>query len=163
MPGLVQAQLTGAGHLQVCEPAEARVDDAARERHALRLELGDGRLDVVAHEVELVTARRRARLLGGRGRVHPELRGRHLEDQPTAVSVDVREAEHVAEERSCRFGVVGVHDRVRAVDHPHTLPVDGGREQAQPVAPGDVTVDVPVLSIGEAGDHDGNVGPMESR
>ena len=59
------------------------------------------------------------------GRVHPELAGPGLEDQPVEVAgagVDVREAEHVAEEGPGRVGVVGVDQRVAGEDHPVSLP-----------------------------------------
>ena len=55
-------------------------------------QFGDGRIEVVAHERELV--HRRRTLLD---RVHAELGGRQFEDQPARLGFDVVPPEHVAE------------------------------------------------------------------
>ena len=54
MAGLIQPELVAAGDLQTGQKAPAHVLDRARELDATRFELRDGRVDVVAHEVQLV-------------------------------------------------------------------------------------------------------------
>ena len=74
------------------------------------VEVGDGGLDVVTHQVELVAR-------WPVGRVDGDLRRGQGEDQPAPTDVDVREAEHVPEGGPVGIGVVAVEDHVRAIDH----------------------------------------------
>ena len=77
---------------------------------ALGLELLDGRVHVVTHEIELVVT-------GALGRMGSELRGRQREDQPAVTGIDRREPEHVLEELSHRLRVLAVDDCVNSGDH----------------------------------------------
>ena len=83
----------------------------AVERDPACRQFGDGRLDVVADQVELDRA-------GGLGRVHRHLAGRQLQDQPAAAGVDRRQTEQILEEGPVGLGVGAVEDDVRAADHP---------------------------------------------
>src|SRR5207247_6504549 len=67
-------------------------------------------LDVVAHQIELVHAVLAGRMHGDFGRRQPE-------DQPSAAHIDVREREHVAQERAIGIGTRAVDDRMRADEH----------------------------------------------
>ena len=78
------------------------------------LELGNLRLDVVAHEIELRGARRL-------GRMDRHLGRRQLEDQPPTAGVDEGKTEDVAQERPVGLGVGAVEDDVRSADHAHTV------------------------------------------
>ena len=90
--------------------AEALVADWAAEVDALSRELVDGRVDVVAHEIELVTA-------GLVCRVGGQFGGWQTEDEPALAGIDRGELEHVAEEGAYAVGVGGEDDRVDAGDH----------------------------------------------
>jgi hypothetical protein len=54
--------------------------------------------------------------------VHGQVRGRELEDQPPAASVDVRLAKDVCEEGPIRFRITTEQDDMAAVDHTRRLP-----------------------------------------
>src|SRR5207253_8274373 len=107
---LVEADVAGARNLQPGQKPPTFVRQRGDELDALPLELVHRLLDVLAHQVELVPARLRCGMDG-------ELARRQREDQPAVVRIDVREREHVAEERPRGLGVLGEHDRVRAGDH----------------------------------------------
>ena len=112
MAWLVEAELADPGDGEVADPAEALVGDRPGELHALRAQVGDGRVDVVAHQVELVP-----RLaVGG---MDPELGGREGEDQPAAAGVDGVELEHVAEELARRLRVAREDRDVDGADRAH--------------------------------------------
>src|SRR5689334_21851575 len=82
---------------------------------ALAMQLLARRVDVVAHEIELVE------FLAVVGWMDGELTRRRREDQPAAPHVDRREAEHVAEERAGRVILLRVDQRVHA-DDSHVAP-----------------------------------------
>jgi len=111
---LVQSELGGARNREGGHKAPSRVDDRTSELDPLLLQLLDGCLDVVAHQIELMVAA----LLRGMGR---KLGWRKPEDEPTASSVDRREAEHVAKECPRSFWIAGEDDRMGADDHRATL------------------------------------------
>src|SRR5439155_6136208 len=54
--GLVEAELAAIGHLDRCDESPAFVADRTAELDSFASEFGDRRVDVVAHEVELVMA-----------------------------------------------------------------------------------------------------------
>ena len=89
--GLVEAELAAVGHFDRCDESPAFVADWTGEFDSFALELGDRRVDVVAHEVELVMA--------------------------GVAGVDRREFEDVSDERANRVCVLGEDDRVGAGDH----------------------------------------------
>src|SRR4051794_10707341 len=97
VPRLVQSELAAAGGGDLGHPAPfALADRAALD--ALALQRRDGRIDVVAHQIELVE-------IVPLALVDPELGGREAEDEPAAARVDARHFEHVAEEFAVRLGV----------------------------------------------------------
>jgi hypothetical protein len=108
--GLVQAEFGATGERDGGDEAKAGIGDRAAEFHATLFEIGDGGLDVVAQQVELLVAS----LLG---RMHADFGGRQAEDEPAVACVDVGEFECVAEECAYFFGVIGMDQSVGAGDH----------------------------------------------
>ena len=88
-----------------------RALDAAGELGALGRQLCDGLLDVVAHKRDLMMCRPAI------GRVDAKLRRARSEDEPALVRIDVRPAQHVAEEGPRRVGVVRMDQRVETRNH----------------------------------------------
>ena len=70
----------------------------------------DERVDVVAHEVELVNVVLTRRM-------HRNFSGRQTEDQPALVRVDIGKFQDVAQKSAIGFGVCTVNDRVSANNH----------------------------------------------
>lgn len=103
--------MTGTGDLQGDAPTEPAALDAARETGAPRREVGDGVLEVVAHQRDLVMLRPSV------GGMDSQLRGTAPEDEPAGVGVDVRPPEDIAEERPRRVGIVRVDQDVHPGDH----------------------------------------------
>ncbi len=119
---LVHEDVARAGEFEARPQAEAHVFDRAREPRPLRLELGHRGGDVVAHERDRVMARVGVLLAFPRirGGVHAELARPGLEDEPTGRRLgvlEVRPAQHVAEELARRDRVVRVDQRVDGFDH----------------------------------------------
>ena len=85
---LVKAEVTATGEPDAGEQAPALVADRTT-RHALGLEVVHRRVDVVAHQVQLM----RTCSLGW---VHGHLGGRQFEDQPTPAGVDAGVLQHIA-------------------------------------------------------------------
>src|SRR5690349_15775778 len=81
VPSFVQAEPTTSGQPDGDQPTPPLVADLALDVDAAPRQVGDRRLDVVAHEVQL----RRPRSLG---RMHRDLGRWQLEDQPPATGVD---------------------------------------------------------------------------
>ena len=81
---------------------------------SLASELGDGGIEVVAHERDLVADAG----VGGRtlGRVHPDLGRRQGEDEPALAVVDVLPTEDVAHDGAHGVGLGGVEQGVYAGD-----------------------------------------------
>ena len=73
-------------------------------------ELGDRRVNVITHEVELV-------MTGVVGRVRGQFGGRESEDEPAVAGIDRREFEDVSDECANRVRALGEDDRVGAGDH----------------------------------------------
>ena len=55
--------------------------------------------------------------------MYGKLRRRKTEDQPAASRIDMFESENVGQERPIGIGIAAEQDDVRAVDHPHRMPV----------------------------------------
>jgi hypothetical protein len=103
-------ELPAAGQLDRGHEAEALVADGPCELDALAGELLVRRLDVVAHEVELVME---VAVRGMRG----QLGRRQGEDEPAASGVDRRELERVAQEGAEGVRVLAEDHRMGSVDH----------------------------------------------
>ena len=110
MLGLVQPELAAAGQPDRAHETEPLVRDRTRDIGSTRAQLGDRRVDVVAHEVELVPAV----FVRGMGR---QLGRRQAEDQPATAGVHGRELEHVSEEPAIRIRVSREEHCMRAGDH----------------------------------------------
>jgi hypothetical protein len=78
---LVQPELAAARQSDGGREPEALVADRPGDLDPFGFQVGDGRLDVIAHEVELVLA-------ALFGRVGRQLRGWQTEDQPAAAGID---------------------------------------------------------------------------
>src|SRR5262249_15325990 len=109
MSWLVQADFPATGKSECGEEAPTLVRDPAANG-AFGVQRARHRLDVVAHQVDLMTA-----VLGGR--VHRDLGRRQREDEPALSGIDVGESEDVAQEGAIRFGILAVDDRMCATDH----------------------------------------------
>ena len=109
MFGLVKAELGAAGKSERGDEAEAGVGDGSRELYSAAFEIGDGGVDVVAQEVELVVAS----LFGG---VHADFGGRKRENEPAVACVDGGKFEGVAKEGADFVSVVAVNQSVGAGD-----------------------------------------------
>jgi hypothetical protein len=105
---LVEPELLAARQGDVSETAPALLLDR-RRLHALRVQIRDGGVDVVAHQIQLVTLPLLRRMDG-------DFRRRRLEDQPSAPGVNRRPAEDVSKERPRRVVFRRVHDRVHSSD-----------------------------------------------
>src|SRR5690606_32073986 len=106
MPRLVQLHFEPARQLQRHDDAVALVSRLARHLDPLRAQVANRRVDVVAHQLELMAdARGGRRALGG---VNAQLRGRKLEDEPAVAGIDVLPAEDVAEDGADLLGLRGV-------------------------------------------------------
>jgi hypothetical protein len=121
MPRLVEEDRAGAGQLEARAEPETEVFYIARERSTPGFELGDGGLDVVAHQRDRVVSRVRIRLalVGPRGGVDSQLAGPGLEDEPAGLGLgvlEVRPAEDVAEKRPGGLGIVRVDQRMNGLD-----------------------------------------------
>jgi hypothetical protein len=81
-----------------------------RKPDALTGQLGHRRVQVIAHQIELV----RGRTVDG---MHGDLGRRELEDQPSRSGVDARAIEDIPEEDAICFGIATVNDHVTTVDH----------------------------------------------
>ena len=106
MARLIDAQLASAWKRHVCEESPALILNGTA-RDARGFHLFDERLDVGAHQVELVPAVLIRRMNG-------YFRWRQSEDQPSVSDIDVRKAEDIAEERAIGLGVLAVDDRMSA-------------------------------------------------
>src|ERR1700694_1146320 len=82
----------------------------AVEADALVAECRNRRVDVVAHQIELVVP-------GFLSGMNAELGGWQREDQPAVTGVDGRKLEHVAKETAYGISVGREHERVHAGDH----------------------------------------------
>ncbi len=110
MPGLVETEFCASGKSDGCDGTEASFRDRSAEFDAVALEVCDGGLDFVAHQVHLVVAS----LLR---RMNAEFGGRERKDEPAMAGIDRRKFENVAKEGADFFGVVAVDQGVGAGDH----------------------------------------------
>src|SRR3954462_7502783 len=113
MARLVEAEVPAARQPDRGQPAPALLDYVAEHVRAAAAQLRDRRVELVAHEVELVAV-----LVG---RMARDFARREREDQPATARVDVLESEHFAKERAVGLGVARVDDRVGAGDHAGTV------------------------------------------
>ena len=116
--GLVQVHPPGARHLDRGHDPVPRVARLVSDCDALGPQVGDGRVEVVAHQRDLVV-----RCVG---RMHRHLGGRQREGRPPGVGPHRSPAERVAEHRPQRIRFRRVEQRV----HP------GDRHGARLTAPG---------------------------
>ena len=110
MSWLVESDIATAGQPKRRHQAESLVADLLRELDPLRAQLLDCRVNVFAHQVQLVVGFP----VGGMG---GQLGRRKGEDQPSAPGIDRGEVEHLAKEGSVCFSIAGENDRVNADDH----------------------------------------------
>jgi hypothetical protein len=110
VPGLIDGQLRAVWQADRRQAPPALVGDLPCHGDSLGSQLGEGGVDVVAHQVQLVTA------LAG-GRMDSELGRRQGEDAPAPSDIHRRQAEFVSEERADLLGIRGEHDRVDSGDH----------------------------------------------
>src|ERR1017187_2440498 len=128
VPGLVEHHLARVRDSQHRGQPESGRRDAASEFRALGPEFGDGLLDVVAHEADLMVLAGRWGTAARWGRVHAKLGRAGAEDEPAVMHVDVRPAENITEERARRLGILGIDKGVDRGDHAASL---GGRIRAR--------------------------------
>src|SRR5262249_28975931 len=109
MPRFVQPDLATTWKSKRPESPSAGFGDG-RKPDALSGQLGYRRVQVVAHQIQLVPR-------GTVDGMYGDLRRRELEDQPSCSGVDAGAFEDVAEEDAICFGVAAVNDHVATVDH----------------------------------------------
>src|ERR1043166_3543430 len=108
---LIDADVRIVGDSNRRYAAPWRLVNGTRRLDPLGTQLGERRIEIIAHEEQLVT---RDPVLG---RMNRDLCGRKREDQPAASGIDVIIAEDIAEKGARRLSVFGIDDRVNAVDH----------------------------------------------
>jgi hypothetical protein len=80
-----------------------------RNVDVLRLELLQGRRDIVAHQVKLVPIVVVGIMKGG-------FEWRHGEDQPSVTGIHRGQFQNLAEKSTVSFWILGVNDNVRTID-----------------------------------------------
>jgi hypothetical protein len=90
------------------------IGDITRHLDAFGLQLGEGGMNVVTHQIKLVAAVAVSRMNSQLGR-------RQREDEPAAARVDRAQVQHVGEERTHLHRVRSEDDRVHASDHAPSL------------------------------------------
>ena len=106
---LIDTQLAAAGQRNLRQHAPALILRLTAGDAAIH-HIGDERLDVVAHEVDLMHV-----VLSGR--VYSHLGWRQPEDEPSVTDIDAGKLEDVTQESAVRFRVGTINDRVRADNH----------------------------------------------
>src|ERR1700694_1179023 len=106
---LINSKHSAAWKLDVSEPSPGQLFDASLENNSFSLEAFHCRLEVVAHQVELVPV-----FVGG---MKGNLCRGQAEDQPAATRIDRAEPEDVIEELAIRIDIAAVHDHVSSADH----------------------------------------------
>src|SRR5439155_9259452 len=99
MTWLIQTELTAAGQANGRRDAPRLSFDRPRELDASRRQFGDSRVEVIAHQKQLLAY---AAAVVAR-RVNGNLGRWHREDRPAAASVHRWPAQHVAQERADLF------------------------------------------------------------
>ena len=110
MPGLVDGKFRAIWQADRREKPPALIGHFPCHFGSLGPEVGEGGMDVVTHQVKLVTG-------PALGRVNGELGRGQGEDEPAAARVCRRHAEHVREERADPFSLSGEHDGMHSGDH----------------------------------------------
>jgi hypothetical protein len=113
VPGLIDAELAAARKCDLRQMTPTHVPDGAAP-YSVPFHRRDERMDVGAHEVELVDAVLPRRVDG-------HFRRGEAEDEPPVSDVDVGEPQNVPEERAIRFRFTAVDYRMGADDHAHLL------------------------------------------
>lgn len=116
MPGLVDGEFSAVWQADGRQQTPAQIGDVARYFDAFGPQLGEGGLDVVTHQVKLMTPVTVTWMNSHLGR-------RQREYEPAPARVDGRHVQHVSEERPHLDGVRGEDDRVHASDHASSLAV----------------------------------------
>ena len=130
MPGLIDRKLGAVGQADRRKEPPALVGDIPRYFDSLAPQLGEGGLDVVTHEIELVMALTLDWMNSQLGRGQGE-------DEPACARVCRRHAKYVCEERTHLLRFRGVHDRMYSSDHAAILAA-GDRAQAATAAGGGI-------------------------
>ena len=115
MARFVDTQPASAGQGELDQTAPPHVLDLAAGDAAVG-HVGDQRVDVVAHQVDLVPA-------VVLGRMHGDLRRRETEDEPAVADVDVGQLDDVPEKGPIGVGVRAEDHCVGTVDHLGLLPI----------------------------------------
>ena len=110
MPGLVERKFFAVRQADRRQQPPALIGYPAGYLDAFVLQLSESGLDVVTHQVQLVTA-------VPVGRMHGQLGRGQGEDEPASARVDRRQTQHVREERTHLLGCRREHDRMNASDH----------------------------------------------
>lgn len=110
MPGLINAELATIGQAECGEDAPALISRFPADLRSAGTEVGKGRVDVVAHQVELVMVAVPSRVDGQFGR-------RQREDRPAIASVNRGEAEGVSKIAADFFGLWRENDGVHSGNH----------------------------------------------
>jgi hypothetical protein len=120
MSRLIQPEYASAGKSDACQQTPTTVTHPALHDDATSGEVGDRRLDVVAHQVDLVLGRT---VCG----VHGDLGRRQGDDEPSVASVDSSvPAKDLAQHLPVCLGIGAVDDRVSRSDH-QALPMNPSR------------------------------------
>jgi len=110
MPGLVDGELRAVWQADCREKPPALIGDIPGHFDALAPQLGEGDLNVVTHEVQLVMA-------GAVSWVNGKLGRGQSENEPASARVGRRHAHDVCKERADLLSFRREHDRVYSVDH----------------------------------------------
>src|SRR5262245_18206309 len=111
---LVEAEVAAARQANRAEEPPSLVADRAA-RDALCVEPGNFRVDIVAHEVDLVPAILLVVM-------EADLRRRRGEEQPPVASVDPGKTQHIPEEDAVGSGIARLDDGVDTRDHGQIVP-----------------------------------------
>jgi hypothetical protein len=114
--GLVEADVAGAGNVDLSNGAPPGLDDLSAD-DAFCLELFHGGVEIVTHKVEFV-----ARRLAIFRRMNGEFRVRHSENEPSVASGYGAKSQDIAEKGAGLVCVRAVAEGVESVDHDANLP-----------------------------------------
>jgi hypothetical protein len=117
MPGLINSKLRAVRQADRGQKPPALIRDITCHFDSLAPQLGQGGLNVVTHEVELVMACTVSWVNGKLGRGQSE-------NEPASARVSRRHAQYVCKERAHLRGIWGKHDGMYARDHTAILTVD---------------------------------------
>jgi hypothetical protein len=115
MVGLIHTKLPATWQPELRYQAIALVLDWV-DRDPVSLHFCDERVQIVAHQVELVDVI----LLRW---VHGNLGRRQSEDQPPVADIDVRKFKHITQESTVSLRVRAVNDRMRTTNHGNFLSI----------------------------------------